>query len=256
MSKQNKKSYLSVVIPCYNEEKNLKRGVLGEVEDFLARQSYASEVLISDDGSTDESLKLAQSFIKTHQRFRVLENPHAGKPFAVKSGVLFTRGEIILFTDMDQSTPVSELDKLLPPFQQGFQVVVGSRGKERKDFPWYRQLLSWGFRLVRRAALLSDIVDTQCGFKAFTSEAGKKIFARMQIFQEATQTKGWKVGAWDVELLFVANKLGFKIKEVPVLWQDRDIAEGKKKDFLKESREMLTEIARVKLNDWRGKYDK
>lgn len=254
MNKKNQKSYLSVVIPCYNEEKNLKRGILQEIEDFLARQSYTSEVIISDDGSTDESLKLAQSFSKAHPRFRVLENMHAGKPFAVKSGVLSAQGEIILFTDMDQSTPMSQLDKLLPHFQQGFQVVVGSRGKERKDFPWYRQLLSWGFRLVRRMALLSNIIDTQCGFKAFTSKAGEKIFAGMQIFKEATQTKGWKVGAWDVELLFVADKLGFKIKEVPVLWQDRDIAEGKKKDFLKESREMLTEIARVKLNDWRGKY--
>lgn len=254
MNKQNKKPHLSVVIPCYNEEKNLKRGILQEIEDFLARQSYTSEVIISDDGSTDESLKLVQSFNKAHPRFRVLENPHAGKPFAVKSGVLAARGEITLFTDMDQSTPISQLDKLLPHFQQGFQVVVGSRGKERRDFPWYRQLLSWGFRLVRRAALLSDIVDTQCGFKAFTAQAGKEIFARMQIFKKAKNARGWKVGAWDVELLFVADKLGFKIKEVPVAWQDRDIAQGKKKDFLKESWEMLTEIARVKLNDWRGKY--
>lgn len=251
-----KEVYLSVVIPCYNEEKNLARGILGQIEKFLNQQSYLSEVIISDDGSTDESPKLVDKFSKNHPRFHLLKNPHAGKPSAVRSGVTAAQGEIILFTDMDQSAPISEITKLLPHFQESFQVVIGSRGKERKGFPLHRQLISLVFRSVRGLVLLPDIIDTQCGFKAFTNQVGKEIFDKMQIFKEAKKTSGWKVGAWDVEFLFVAQKLGYKIKEVPVKWEDRDIAEGKKKDFFKESREMFSEIIRVKLNNWQGKYER
>ncbi|MFZ5366015.1 MAG: glycosyltransferase [Patescibacteria group bacterium] len=247
--------YLSVIIPCYNEEDNLKRGVLLEVENFLTRQPYESEVIVSDDGSLDGSLELVEAFVKKHPRFRLLKNPHKGKPFAVFAGVIVAQGEITLFTDMDQSAPISEIDKLLPHFQQGFQVVIGSRGKERKRFSYYRKIISWGFRFARRLVFLRGIIDTQCGFKAFKTDAGKKIFEKMQIFKEKGKAAGWKVGAWDVEFLFVAEKLGYRTKEVPVSWEDKDIAAGKKRNFLKESKEMLFEILRVKLNDLKGKYD-
>lgn len=249
------KPYLSVIIPMFNEERNLKRGVLEEMDHYLKKQDYPSEVIVSDDGSTDKSLKIVEKYVKYHSRFKLLKNKHAGKPFAIKSGLMKTKGEIVLFTDMDQSAPISEVEKLLPWFNKGFDLVIGSRGKERKRFPWYRRILSWGFRFFRRMLLLRGIIDTQCGFKAFQRKAGRAIFRKMQIFKQTGEAKGWRVGAWDVEMLFVAGKLGYKIKEVPVAWEDRDVAGGKRKNFIKESKEMLLEILRVKVNDWRGKYD-
>ncbi len=247
------KPYLSVIIPMFNEVGNLKKGVLEEVYKFLKNQKFSWEVIISDDGSTDESRELIKEFIKKTEGFRLLENPHGGKPFAIRAGVEKAKGEICLFTDMDQSAPISELEKLLPLFSEGFDVVIGSRGKERKEFPWYRKVLSWGFRNLRRVILLRDLIDTQCGFKSFRTDVGRNIFAKMTIFQK--RGKGWRVGAWDVEFLFLAEKLGYKIKEVPVIWVDKDIARGKKKNFLKESKEMFFEILRVKINDWKGVYE-
>jgi len=247
------KIYLSVVIPMYNEKENLKRGVLGEIKDYLEKQKFSWEVIISDDGSTDESREMVRNFVQKFPNFKLLENPHGGKPFAIRSGAEKASGEICVFTDMDQSTPISEIEKILPFFKADFDIVIGSRGTVRKDFPWYRRLMSWGFRSLRRFLLLRDLVDTQCGFKAFKTSVGKRIFGRMTIFQR--RSKGWKVGAWDVEFLFVAQKLGFKIKEVPIVWVDKDVALGKQRNFVKESREMFSEILRVKLNDWKGKYD-
>lgn len=258
------KPKVSIIIPCYNEEENLKRGVLEGIEQYLKAQNFSYEVIISDDGSTDKSQEIVNdfiakqqtSFIKKAMGFKLLKNPHGGKPFAIRAGVEDAKGEISLFTDMDQSTPISELEKFLPFFDKGYQMVIGSRGKERKEFPGFRKVLSWGFRNLRRAILLRGLIDTQCGFKAFKSEAGRHVFSKMQMFKKEEKRAGWKVGAWDVEFLFVAEKLGYKIKEVPVSWEDRDVAAGKERNFLKESKEMLLEIVKVKINDWRGKYDR
>jgi glycosyltransferase involved in cell wall biosynthesis len=249
------KPFLSVIIPCYNEEKNLKRGVLDEVDDYLKKQKYQSEVIISDDESTDGSLQFVEEYIKTHPSFKLLKNKHAGKPFAIRSGIQKAQGEIILFTDMDQSTPIKEFDKLKPFFEKDFAVVIGSRGQERKGFSFFRLLASNVFRLIRRMLLLRKIIDTQCGFKAFKNQVAKDLFSRLLIFKEAKKIKGWRVGAFDVELLFIAQKRGYKIAEVKVEWKDKDVAEGKQRKFLKESKEMLKEILRVKINDLRGKYD-
>jgi len=249
------KPFLTVIIPCYNEERNLKRGVLEEIDHYLKKQDYASEVIVSDDGSTDASLKIVDKYVKYHSRFKLLKNKHAGKPFAIKSGLAKAKGEIVLFTDMDQSAPISEIEKLLTWFDKGFDLVIGSRGKGRKRFPWYRKIISWGFRFFRRTLLLRDIIDTQCGFKAFQRKAGRAIFRKMQIFKQSGEAKGWRVGAWDVEMLFVAEKLGYRIKEIIVDWEDRDVAAGKQRNFIRESKEMLLEILRVKINNWRGKYD-
>ena len=246
---------LSVVIPCYNEEENLNRGVLKEVWSYLRKQKYPWEVIISDDGSSDNSLKIATEFAKKHQGFRVLKNKHGGKPWAVWKGIEAAKGEVILFTDMDQSTPIKEVEKLLPWFKKGFDIVIGSRGKTRKDAPWLRKIMALSFLTVRRLLLLRNIIDTQCGFKALRREAALKIFPKLQFFQELDkEVKGWRVSAFDVELLFIAQKLGYKIKEVEVNWQDRDISQGKQKNFIKESKEMAKEILRVKINDLLGKY--
>lgn len=250
--------FLSVVIPCYNEIENLKRGVLDEVKNFLEKQKFTWEVVVSDDGSTDKSLKFIKEYIQKDRNsrvFRVLENPHAGKPFAVWAGIQVAQGKYVLLTDMDQSVSVSELKKLLPYFERRFAVVIGSRGATRKGAPWYRKLIAVGFMIVRRVIILSNIVDTQCGFKAFKREAAKDIFKRLQIFQREKKAKGWKVTAFDVELLFLAQKRGYKIAEVPVKWFDVDIAKGKKRNFIKESIEMGKTIVRVRLNDLRGLYE-
>ncbi len=247
-------SKISVVIPCYNEEENLKKGVLDQVEKYLRKKDYPSEVIISDDESTDGSLKFLEKFVKYNPRFKLLKNQHGGKPFALRSGLKKAKGEIVLFTDMDQSAPIAEIEKLLPWFEKDYAVVFGSRGMTRKNFPFYRKIASIVFRSFRQIFLLRGVADTQCGFKAFDRKAGLEIFRKMQVFKQTGETRGWRVGAWDVEMLFVAEKLGYKIKEVPVGWEDRDVTGGKKKNFLKESKEMLLEVLRVKVNDWRGAY--
>lgn len=248
------KIYLSVVIPCYNESENLKRGVLNEVYDFLSEQNFSWEVIVSDDGSTDDSRELVKEIIKNKRNFKLIENPHGGKPSAVWGGIKEAKGEYVLFTDMDQSAPIKEVLKLKPYFKE-YDIVIGSRGGERENFSLLRKIGSNVFRLLRKLLLLRNINDTQCGFKAFKTSIAKKIFPMLQFFKKEKVVKGWKVTSFDVELLFIAQKLGYKIKEVPVEWKDRDVAKGKKKSYLKESKEMLMQILRVKLNDLRGLYN-
>lgn len=249
------KIYLSIVVPCFNEEANLNRGVLKEMDDYLGKKKFISEIIISDDGSTDKSLEIVSRFAKLHPRFRVLKNTHAGKPFAILSGVKEAKGEIILFTDMDQSTPLNQLDKLLPFFDKNYGAIIGSRGQGRKGFSIVRKLASASFRIIRQIFLLRSITDTQCGFKAFRAEVIKSIFPSLSIFRKKSEKiEGWKVTAFDVELLFLIQKKGYSIAEIPVKWLDRDQTKGKQRKFFKESREMLEEILRVKLSDWRGDY--
>jgi len=150
--------FLSVIIPCYNEEKNLKRGVLDEVEAYLEKQKFESEVVITDDGSSDNSRGFVRAYLQTHPRFKILENKHAGKPFAVRVGIEKAKGKIVLFTDMDQSAPIKEFDKLLPFFKKDFDVVIGSRGQKREGFPLLRLIASNVFRLIRQFLLLKKLL--------------------------------------------------------------------------------------------------
>lgn len=252
-----KKPLVSIIIPCYNEEANLKRGVLRQVAEFLHHSQFNWEVIISDDGSTDGSLTLIKKFIASHAGFFLLANPHAGKPFALKSAIFQAKGEYVLLTDMDQSTPISEISKLLPWTDQGFQVVIGSRGSRRSDSTLFRQFASIIFQTARRAILLPRIKDTQCGFKLLKTELARKIFSEMRIFFREHNAKGWKVTAYDVEMLFLARRHRQPIKEVRVIWNNEDTESGKNKNrnFVKESIEMIFEILRVRVNDLLGKYD-
>lgn len=257
----NRNIFLSVIIPSYNETENLRRGVLDEVANFLKKKDFSWEVIISDDGSSDnQAKKIAKDFCERNKNFFFLENEHLGKPFAVWSGIQKAQGEIILFTDMDQSTPLSQVDKLLPQFDQGFDVAIGSRGLERKNFPLFRRLASAIFREFRRSLLLSKIIDTQAGFKAMRSLVAREIFPLLQIFRQPAQlAKGWKVTAFDVELLVAAQVRGYKIAEVEIDWEDRDVTAGKSrgtKKFIHESVEMIQEILRVKFNVLRRFYQK
>src|SRR4030042_2664558 len=169
------KPFLSVIIPCYNEEKNLKRGALDEVEVYLKKQKFESEVIIADDGSSDNSREFIKKYLQAHSRFELLENKHVGKPLTIRSGIKKANGEIILFTDMDQSTPINEFDKFLPFFKKGFEVVIGSRGQKRGGASLLRLIGANVFRLIRQTLLLKNIVDTQCGFKAFKNKIAQDL---------------------------------------------------------------------------------
>ncbi len=252
--------YLSVVIPCYNEARNLERGALDEVHRFLSQQPYRWEVIVVDDGSTDLSRQLVETSIADKTGFALLCIPHGGKPAAVWAGIQAAQGDIVLFTDMDQSTPIHEVDKLLPWYDRGFQVVIGSRGAAREGFNLLRKLGSLIFRGLRSLFLLRDINDTQCGFKTCRRHVAFETFPRLQFFKQAERPSGWKVSAYDVELLYIMERAGYTIKEVVVEWQNRDVSvtKGQQCDFFRyinESVEMFREILRVKRNEMRGMYD-
>lgn len=249
------KPYISVIIPNYNEYQNLKRGVLESVLDYLGKQPFTSEIIISDDGSTDGSLDFVENFIREHQELRLLKNQHAGKPYALRSGINAAKGQYILLTDMDQSAPISELDKLLPLVRSGARVVIGSRGARRSDSTPLRQLASFLFSLARRTILLPRIKDTQCGFKLLETSLARELFAKMLIFGRHERTRGWKVTAYDVEMLYLARRAGVGISEVRVKWRNTDASLDKERNFLRESLEMFAEILRVRANDLLGKYD-
>jgi len=252
------KIVISVVIPCYNEEANIKKGVLEEVHGYLSNKNFAWEVVISDDGSTDKSKDFIKDKIKSFKNFILLTNPHGGKPLALKYGVEKASGEYILFSDMDQSTPISELDKMLSFTEKGFEIIIGSRGVARKDFPIYRKIGAYIFSSVRRLMILPEIVDTQCGFKLIRRDVLVNIFPKLEYFRANRKAKGWVVSSWDVEFLHIAKKKGYKIKEVRVLWQDRDASKGKGGGlfrYIRESKDMFYQILKVKLSDIRGIYD-
>jgi dolichyl-phosphate beta-glucosyltransferase len=259
MQKQER-PVISIIIPCWNEEKNLESGVLDQVNQFLETQTYPWEVIIVNDESNDNSRLLIDAFIRDKEDFNLYDIPHGGKPAAVWAGIQQAKGDIVLFTDMDQSTPIAELNQLLPWYQEGFDVVIGSRGSTREGFSFLRQAGSFVFRTVRRLFLLRDINDTQCGFKSCRREAALKVFPRLQYFQQVEKPTGWKVSAYDVELLFLFEKAGYRTKEVVVCWRNRDLSDTKSQTselnrYVHESVEMAKEIARVKVNQLKGIYD-
>lgn len=260
MSVEERTPYLTVVIPCWNEEKNLETGVLDEVQAYLARQPYRWEAVIVDDGSTDNSRRLIEAFIRDQEGFRLFSIPHGGKPAAVWAGIQHARGQIVLFTDMDQSTPMEEVSKLLPWYEEGFDVVIGSRGMGREGASIVRQAGSVVFLTLRRLFLLRSIRDTQCGFKSCRRQAALDVFPRLQYFQQAERPTGWKVSAYDVELLHLFEQAGCRIKEVVVRWRNRDVSDTKGQQgelarYVNESLEMAKEVIRVKRNQLKGLYD-
>ncbi len=247
---------ISIVVSNYNEHANLERGVLDQMAGYLKKVKYSWEVIINDDGSTDGGDKIIEGFCRKHQGFKMIRGSHGGKAAGIWNGIQASKGEIVLFTDMDQSTPLKEVEKLLPWFDKGYDVVFGSRGKMRKNFSAVRQLSSWAFRFFRGLMLLHDVVDTQCGFKALRSEVAKEIFPLLSVIKvKKSVSKGWTVSAFDVELLFLAEKYGYRLKEVDVVWKNEDTSVSKQKSFIGESTDMLKQIIQVKINDLSGKYD-
>jgi cellulose synthase/poly-beta-1,6-N-acetylglucosamine synthase-like glycosyltransferase len=248
--------FLSIVIPAYNESVNLRAGALDKVAGCLAAQPYASEALVVDDGSEDDTADLAEARARARPGFRVIRSPHRGRAHAVAAGLLAARGEIVLFSDMDQATPITELGKLLPWFEQGYAVVVGSRGTARRNAPAWRKFMSRSQIVLRDVILgLREVTDSQCGFKAFRGEVVRSILGGLRLYgpMDGTAIQGASVtSGFDVEMLFVARKLGYRIKEVPVEW---DYQRTRRVNLLKDSWRGLRDLVSIRVADWRGAYD-
>lgn len=244
--------FLSVVIPCYNEERNLRLGALENVAHFLAKKNFSYEVIIVDDGSTDESRKLVNQFIGDHPKFRMISRPHKGKAGTVIAGIKEAKGSYTLFTDLDQATPINELDNFLPYFKKDYDVVIGSRNSQRRGAPITRLAMARGFMMLRNLILDLGVKDTQCGFKAFSARAAKNIFPKLKVFTLRTSASGSTVtAAFDVELLYVAKILGYKIAEVPVEWHYQ---ETRNVNPLKDSLLGLIDLLRIRINSIKGLY--
>lgn len=246
------KYYLSVVIPAYNEVKNIESGVLDEVFDYLRRQKYSWEVLLVDDGSPDNTPKLLSNFAKKHENFKFFEEPHRGKAGTVIAGMLKTQGEIVLFTDMDQATPLNQIEKFLPKFESGYNVVIGSR-VGREGYPLVRKIMAYGFMTLRKLILNLPFKDTQCGFKAFKKEDAEEIFKRMKVFNDKQRAKGAAVTAgFDLEILYIARKLRLKVAEVQVEWHEKGLR--KEVNPIKDSWDGFRDLIKVRVNALSGKY--
>jgi len=238
---------------------NLQKGVLDKVEHFLSKKKYSYEVIIVDDGSKDGSDEFVKEFSSNNPNFKLIQNPHLGKAGAVTAGVLSSKGEYVLFSDMDQAAPIEEVDKLLPYFDPpaggGYDIVIGSRKSQRKGAPWTRILMAKGMIMLRTFLVnIHGISDTQCGFKMFKRETVKKLFGRIsKLHNNFKKVTGSNVSAgFDVELLYLAQNLGYKIKEVPISWL---YVETRRVSPLKDSIEGLMDLIRIKIKALKGEYN-
>jgi len=246
--------FLSVVIPAYNEAGNFKHGTLEGAYTFLKAQDYRFELLIIDDGSTDETLQLLTEFAINKPEVRVIRAKHRGKGPTVAQGLQQALGQNRLFCDFDQSTPLSELSALLEARAQGYDIVIGSReiyGAKRQQEPYLRHIMGKGFNTIVRLLTVQGIHDTQCGFKLLSDQAVRVIVPKLKI--TTSPKKDAFTGAFDVELLFLALKYGFTIKEVPVAWTH--VASARVSP-VKDSGRMFMEVLKIRLADIRGEYVK
>lgn len=255
IASETTKPLVSVVIPAYNEERRLPH-TLQRVHDYLSAQSYLSEIVVVDDGSTDGTARVVEEFAAQHSLVRLIKNDHRGKGFTVRTGMLAAKGHIVLFSDADLSTPIEDLEKLMPWFERGYDIVIGSRegaGAQRIQEPFYRHLMGRVFNFVVQLLTVRGIEDTQCGFKAFRDEVAQDVFSRMLLYGDNSQkVSGGMVTAFDVEALFIGAKSGYRIKEVPVRWQ---YGTETKVNPLKDSYRNFRDVIQVRWNDLRGLYN-
>jgi dolichyl-phosphate beta-glucosyltransferase len=245
---------LSLVIPVYNEATVIQRN-LQTVLDYLQAQPYGSEVVVVDDGSADSTASLVEALSARHPGLRLIRNDHRGKAFAVRTGVLSARGDAIIFTDADLATPIHQTEKLLKALSSGYDLAIGSRegyGARRIGEPWLRHFMGRVFNLVVRAVMLWGYQDTQCGFKGFTRPAAGEIFAAVRLYgPNAVLLKAPAVTGFDVELLYLAQRKGFKVAEVPVEWH---YGTNTKVSPLRDSWRNLKDCLRVRYYALRGLY--
>lgn len=237
--------HLSIIIPAYNEERRLPETLL-EIDQYLNSQAYDYEIIVVSDGSKDKTAETVRSLIPKVKNLRLIDNKeNHGKGYVVRQGMLEANGDYRLFTDADNSTSINQIEKMWPEFQAGYDIVIGSRDIKGAVLavpqPWWRRTLGDIFNLiVQITAGLYGICDTQCGFKCFTKKAVEDIFPRCKINR-------W---AFDVEILVIAKKLRYKIKEIPVVW----INEPNSKVKLKGMIRMLFEVFQIRLNSLKGMY--
>jgi len=236
--------FLSIVIPAFNEESRLPH-TLPDVLNFVQQQEYPAEVLVVDDGSTDSTPDILRQFAAEHPCIRLIEPGHGGKGHAVKHGMLAARGEYIFFADADWAMPVTELPKFLPPRQNGYHVAIGSRegeGAVRYNEPGYRHLMGRVFNFLVKVLAVPGFEDTQCGFKCFHRSVVQDLFTNQTI-------DGF---GFDVEVLYIARKRGYKIVEVPIDWYAQPES---KVHPVRDTIMMFKDIFDVRRNDRHGLYD-
>ncbi|MBI2596842.1 glycosyltransferase [Candidatus Daviesbacteria bacterium] len=248
---------LTIIIPSYNESANLKRGVLEGVSSYLEKLKINYEVLIVDDGSSDNSVELVKKYISKMgtssrgENLKLIQNKHGGKAKAVLTGMEKASGETVLFTDMDQATPINQLEKFIPKFKEGYDIVIGSR-KGRKGAPMIRKIAAWIFSILRGLILGLPFKDTQCGFKAFSKNSVNKILPKIRSEWGELHFRGGAVNAgFDVELLYLSKKYGLKIAEVGVEW---NYVDTERVQVVKDALAAIYDMLRIRMNDFRGKY--
>jgi dolichyl-phosphate beta-glucosyltransferase len=235
--------YLSVVIPAYNEEERIIP-TIGALASHVSELGFAWELIVADDGSTDHTIELVEEL--GFANLRLLKAPkNSGKGSAVQRGMLAAQGRYILFDDADNSTPVEEIEKLLRMLdREHYDIAVGSRaadGAEEAHRSLKRRVLSGGLRWFVRHIFRIGVRDTQCGFKMYRREVARRLHTAQTVM-------GF---SFDLEVLYLAAKLGYRIAEVPVEWVD---APGSKVDTTKEVQRFLRDLLKIKLNDLRGVY--
>ena len=239
------KPYLSIVIPAYNESERIIP-TIGAIASYVSDMGFEWELIVADDGSKDNTVKLLQDLGFVNLQVLIADK-NGGKGSAVQRGMLAAKGDYVLFSDADNSTPIQEINKMLATIKnEGFDVVVGSRatdGASETNKSILRHILSNGLRMMVKYLLGINVRDTQCGFKLFTEKAAKHLFSTQTI-------TGF---SFDLEILYLASKFNYKVSEVPVTWMD---APGSKVDTRKEIQRFLKDIGRIRLNDLRRLYNK
>ncbi len=237
----------SIIIPAYNESQRIAAS-LDKIIAYTSEQKWMTEILVVNDGSRDNTKDIVLEYAKTHPQVRLIENPgNRGKGYTVRHGMSQATGEILLFTDADLSSPIQESKKLFAAIQGGADVAIGSRWLQAElqteRQPLHRQLFGRIFNLLLRIILGLKFKDTQCGFKAFTRKAALTLFPRQRI-------ERW---GFDPELLFLSQKYGLNIAEVPVEWAHDDRS---KINPVVDGFKMFTEMLRIRWADLTGKYDR
>lgn len=246
--------YLSVIMPSFNETRNIEAGALEKVYEYLKSGKYQFELILSDDGSTDGTTAKLHEFAREHAGVKVLANAHQGKGPTVIAGLMAAKGEYRLFTDFDQATPIAEIARLLPYVEDGYDVAIGSRegkGALRKKEPFYRHLMGRVFNFAVRTLTIGGLKDTQCGFKLFSAAAVNELCPKVVVYGGKGRKDAF-TGAFDVELLYLARKYGYKIAEVPVVW--KHVATDRVSP-IKDSVRMFIDLLKIRLADLSGKYD-